>query len=725
MLHIKSIVANNDRAPGPTFDPGAIGWLDFETRGKLPIDVGSYRYATEADAIVLAWAIGDGPINTAQVSAFDGPLRWDQRPDEISDHHKNVAAGNAIWAAWNAGFDRAIWNYATLGFPELEPDHIIDVMAQASAAGLPPDLSQAARASKSIHKQASGRDLIKLFCLPESTATPQSHPEQWRAFLQYAGGDIESMRAVFRCTRQLPRAEWQEYWAMEAINQRGARIDVDMVNHAAELAAQDRSYSSDEIKELTGGDVRSVDEVARMTRWLLDHLPLEGRTILLKREEEIDEEGKTTRVAEFQLTRQRVQRLIALCQSEGMASPADVLRVLQLRLYGGSKTPTKFNRMRQQHVEGILRGQYVFNGAGQTGRASSRGVQIHNLARDTLKNEPDLIDALLSGANYDVFSALGPDPVARKLSLLIRPAFVASEGNAFIWSDWSQIEARIVPWLCDHMPGARARLQIFKDVDEHPELPDLYTRTAASIFGLPIAEVTDQARQRGKIAELALGFCGGVGALQNMASGYGVHMSDQEAQHIVNSWRNANPWAIEYSRELWSAMLMAFEAPGFVARAGRAHFVFLRDYLEGSLLCVLPSGRCLTYRAMHWQSVDVLNDDGEPTGKKRQEMTFARGYGRIKLWPGLFVENITQATAADCLRGTLARLEVNPATAGMVRLHTHDEVVLETYANLAPETSKILRFVMCAGFPWTDGLPLRSEETIGYAYTKHKGSHGL
>jgi hypothetical protein len=147
-----------------------------------------------------------------------------------------------VWAAWNAGFDRAIWNYATLGFPELLPHHIIDVMAQATASGLPADLNYAAKFSGSTHKMASGKSLIALFCVPGAAGTPQSHPDQWQAFLSYAGGDIIAMRDIFLRTRQLPLAEWQEYWAMEAINSRGIAIDLKMVEHAARLAEQDRSF---------------------------------------------------------------------------------------------------------------------------------------------------------------------------------------------------------------------------------------------------------------------------------------------------------------------------------------------------------------------------------------------------------------------------------------------------------------------------------------------------
>ena len=153
--------------------------------------------------------------------------------------------------------------------------------------------------------------------------------------------------------------------------------------------------------------------------------------------------------------------------------------------------------------------------------------------------------------------------------------------------------------------------------------------------------------------------------------------------------------------------------------AGRVAFTFLPDYLGGSLLCTLPSRRVLTYRAMRPEWLDVLDDEGEPTGEKTLEMTFARNYSRMKLWPGIFMENITQATAADFLRGTLVRLEESGAFD--VRLHTHDEILLECPEEVADRVSAQLREIMRQGFAWSKGLPVMSEETIAPYYTKHEG----
>jgi len=464
-----------ERADGPTFPVERVGFIDFETRGRADIKAGAYRYATEADAIILTYAIGMGLTQVVHVPDFSRPLDLIDLPTDFLAHHAKVMNGTAVWAAWNAGFDRAAWNFATLGFPELEPQHVIDVMAQAAASGLPPDLKTASGKAGDQRKDKRGRELIRLFCTPDAIATPQSHPAEWDEFLDYAAQDVEALRSLFLSTRQLSLAEWREYWAMENINDRGAFIDLRLVEAAAKLAEEDKVRSTAELRAITGDPKMTVDMVRRLTAWLLDRLPSEGRAILTKRDEELDEDGVLVRPAKHALTRRQVERLIAYVNDleMGHLDPA-IERVLQIRLYGGSKTPAKFQKMLSSHVDGVLYGQYAFNGAAQTGRASSRGVQIHNLARDTLPNEPNVIDGIIGGCTYDDLSAYpGASPVARQLSLLIRPTFVPSGDNVFVWSDWSQIEARVLPWLCDHMDAARARVQIFRDVDADPPLPDL------------------------------------------------------------------------------------------------------------------------------------------------------------------------------------------------------------------------------------------------------------
>lgn len=704
-----------EREPGRTFAANDIGWIDFEVKSSIDIKAGTYKYMTDADAIICAFAIGNGEVR--RVTEGFKPVSWARMPDDFKAHHKRVVAGKAKWCAWNASFDRAAWNYATADFSYAEPEYFIDAMAQAVISGLPPGLKLAARFSGSTQKLESGKDLIRLFCVPGATATPLTHPREWAEFCAYALGDIVSMREVFQTTRQLPLAEWKEYWAMERINQRGVEIDLEMVQHAVWLAHEDKRRSAVLLTELTDGAVETVDQVAALTRWLLSSLPVEGRDILLKRAEEIDEDGILVRPSKFSLTRSQVERLIVLLTAKADPAYAVVLRVLQLRLYGGSKSPAKFQKISAQHVKGVLYNQYVFSGASQTGRASSKGVQIHNLTRNALAYEYEAIVAILDKCPYEHLQLLGDDsPVARKLALLIRPAFVPGRSNVFVWSDWSNIEARVLPWLCDHIEGAAKRVQLFRAIDADPSLPDLYTRTTSGILNVPIAQVTKETRQIGKVAELALGFLGGVNSLLNMGAALGVHFSDDEAQQTVERWRNVNPWAAQFGQQLWDAMLLARDMSGEFCPAGRCGFIFKRDFLGGSMLMRLPSGRFLTYRAWYWEMVAEKDDDGKVVGHKR-ELTYGRGYGRAKLWKGTLVENATQAVAADVLRGTLVRLE---REGFLTRLHTHDEVLIEAPEADAGQWAEALRWWMQHGFEWSGGLPLMSEETIAPYYTKAK-----
>ena len=241
--------------------------------------------------------------------------------------------------------------------------------------------------------------------------------------------------------------------------------------------------------------------------------------------------------------------------------------------------------------------------------------------------------------------------------------------------------------------------------------------------------VSKSERAIGKVAILALGFGGSVGALKSMALNYRINLDDAEARRIVDAWREANSWARDFwgahrdgeSFGLWGAALTAIEQPGQVTTAGRLAFVYRDDYLGGTLFMALPSGRLLTYPRPRWRDVDILDKDKKPTGEKRTEMSFRRAHGRAKLWHGTLCENAVQATAADLLRQTVTRIETNPALAFMpIRMTTHDEIVCEVDEARAEEAKAILRREMLTLPDWAAGLPLQSEESVCAWYTKAK-----
>ena len=373
--------------------------------------VGTLRYATDVStrAIILAYAIGDGP---ALAWHADGAiLDWDHAPDDL----RAAFDRGATFAAWNASFDSSIWNYATLGFPFLPPERVIDVMIQAGVSNLPTDLESASRALGGEGKQKDGKKLIKLFCI--EGAAPSEHPEEWQLFLRYARRDVGEMRDVYRRTRPLPLAEWRQYWAFEHINRRGVAVDMPFVRRAAALAAEDAVAIGRRLAELTGGAVTRVTQAKRIAAWLHDQLPdaamREVLTLGVPADDDDgdddDDDDDQAEPHELSLTRDRVARVLAMLEAKhangGLSSDETKAReVATLRLYGAGASPKKFARIVAQQVDGIIRDQYRFAGAGQTGRASGKGIQLQNLSRDVLgedgAHEAELVDMIADGCSY-------------------------------------------------------------------------------------------------------------------------------------------------------------------------------------------------------------------------------------------------------------------------------------------------------------------------------------
>jgi DNA polymerase len=713
-------------------------WLDFESGSALDLKaVGTLRYATDAStrAIVLAYAIGGAPARTWHA---DGAiLDWNNAPDDL----RAAFDRGAIIAAWNASFDSAIWNYSTLGFPFLAPERVIDPMIQAGVSNLPTDLESASRALGGAGKQKDGKTLIKLFSV--EGAAPSEHPEEWQCYLAYARRDVEAMRDVYRRTRPVPLEEWRQYQAFEHINRRGVMVDVPFIARAAALAAEDGSAIGRRLVELTDGTVTRVTQAKRIAVWMHDQLAdaTMREVLTLGVPADDDDDDDETEPHEFSVTRDRVARVLAMLEAKranGGLIPAETkaLEVATLRLYGAGASPKKFARLDAQQVDGVLRDQYRFAGAGQTGRMSSKGAQIQNLVRDVIDahggDEAGLVDMIADSCDYGALAAAKPVsmPPSRKLALLVRPALVAAPWKVFVWSDWSAIEARITPWLAAS-PDAERVLDIFRANDRDPTRPDIYTIVAADILHKDPQLITKTERAIGKVATLALGFGGSIGALQSMALSYRISLDDAEARRIVAAWREANPWGREFwgvhrdgeSFGLWGAAMRAWEIPGQITTAGRIAFVYREDYLGGSLFMALPSGRLLTYPRPKWRDVDVLDRSGKPTGEKRNELSFRRAHGRVKLWAGVFCENAVQGTAADLLRATVTPIETSPALAVMpICMTTHDEIVVEVDETRAEEAKALLRREMLTLPEWAAGLPLQSEESVCAWYTKSKAT---
>lgn len=375
-----------------------ICFVDTETRAApgtsaQDADVtecGTYRYfAAGAFVNVLTFAIGNAPVfDWSLDDGFEHRLDWHAAPLGLKAFHRRVMAGEAWFAAWNAGFDRSAFN-SLQGGVAFKPEHFIDIMAQATASNLPPSLQGAALAVGLEGKQDDGKQLIKLFSQPDG-GTPFTHMLEWARYKSYGRRDTDQLREVFRRTRPLPMEEWEEYWASERINQRGMAVDLPFVERAAAVADADKQRTNKLLVELTNGKITTVNQSQRIADWLWDHLPYpQVREILTSETVEDPDSEDDLIVTKLSVKRDRIERLIAflldLDQREGLTDEDEIaLKICELREFGASAAPLKFRTILQQHNDGRLQGQYVFNGAQQTGRFSAKGVQVHNLTRKAL-----------------------------------------------------------------------------------------------------------------------------------------------------------------------------------------------------------------------------------------------------------------------------------------------------------------------------------------------------
>lgn len=369
-----------------------IAFIDSETR-RIPdtkvldvTHVGAYRYAPVAFATVWGWGVGEtGDITTASLDdGFHERLSWEvDAPDALKRHYERAEKGEAWFAAWNMAFDRQIWNSPQSDFPHLRADMTIDVMAQAAAAGLPAKLKDAAKFVGLTQKLDTGSHLIKIF-EPPNGETPHTRPKDWVEFVEYGGTDVEAMRDIYRSTRSLSMEDWETYWANEEINDRGIGLDVDLCNDVAELVDASRGLMDDKVKELTQGTVTAVTQVKKILGFVSPILARDSRAYnyLIDKKLVLFENGEVKRPEKLSLSRDRIENVVAYLGTRELDDLAQAAYdVLVLRQYGGSNTPMKFRKAADASVDSRLQGQYVFNGARQTTRFSSRGVQVHNLAR--------------------------------------------------------------------------------------------------------------------------------------------------------------------------------------------------------------------------------------------------------------------------------------------------------------------------------------------------------
>ena len=648
-------------------------WVDFETRSRYDLKVGGvYNYAQDASTEVLcmSYAFDNEPVRTwLPIHPF---------PEAVANFKGQIRAHNAA-------FERLIFWYVLQLNPDLTQFYC--TAAQARANCLPGSLEDIGRAlGAGMRKDHRGAALIRQLSIPKPDGTFRNDPDLMAEMIAYCEQDVRAMRAASLAMRDLSDTELADYHVNERINDRGVLVDVPLCKAAVTYAEQELTDIEQLVVEITEGALTSVRS-PRMREWVAERLGPEARKLMTVYK---DGEKKTS------IDKAVRANLLAVTDPEQV--PPDVADVIQCADDLWASSVAKFNRLANlADVEDHrVRGAFVFAGGSATGRASSYGAQVHNFTRRTLGNADAVRHSMVRG--HSIVPEYGRR-VTDVLKGMLRPALIPARGHVFVVADWSAIEARATPWLS-------ADLQANTVLDVFRAGGDIYKREAAGIYNTTVEAITDEQRQIGKVAILSLGFAGGVGAFAAMGRGYGIVMSESDAQRIVNAWRRANPWALRYWQQLENAYMRAMRNPGHEFSAGRVTYLY--DKLH--LWYMLPSGRVLNYpfARLEEDGVSYLKAAWKPAAD-------ATEWPRARLWRGLACENITQATANDLLRESLRELDRRGLS---TVLHVHDEIVLECPEDAADVTVATLREVMCTAPAWAEGFPLKADVKVMKRYGK-------
>ena len=592
--------------------------------------------------------------------------------------------------AYNAPFE---WGCLSKYFGcKLPPSQWRDTMLHGLYCGYTAGLGPTGRAlglPEDKQKSNTGKALIRYFCSPcKPTKTngfrtrnlPHHDPERWRLFKEYNKQDVVAEMEIGDKLSVFPIPDFvQKQWETDLlINDRGVAVDMEFVHGALELGETVSNSLKEEAIQLTG--LYNPNSVKQLAQWL---------------ETETGEEV-------VNLRKETVAQLL------GRDSNSDtVSRMLAIRQELGKTSTKKYNAIQTCVCpDGRVRGLLQYYGANRTGRWAGRLVQVQNLPR-TYTEPLDLARQLVKSRNLDGIKVVYGN-VNDTLSQLIRTALVAPEGHVLIDADFSAIEARVISWLADQ----EWRLEVFRTHGK------IYEASASQMFGVPLERIKKgnpeyELRQRGKVAELALGYQGSVSAMRAMDTGHQLdNLSDDEVKDIVNRWRDTNPKI----RDLWyafdSAAIEVIQNGGSVSVRG---CTLAREYdYKQNRICLsiqLPSGRKLFYvdpaiGENRWGNPSItymgLNDKNK--------------WGRIETYGGKLVENCVQAIARDCLAQAIEHLE----EAGFpVVFHVHDEVVIDIAPYADHDTMlKTVVQIMAQPIPWAQGLPLGAEGWVGTFFKK-------
>lgn len=652
--------------------------IDIESFSSVDLKkCGVYKYAESPDFEILLFGVS---VDGGEVTVYD-LASGDTVPEEII---KALSDDSVIKWAYNASFERvclSVWlrrnypqHFSSYSIEEdtvrnyLDPSSWRCSLVWGAYMGLPLSLEGIGKVLKlENQKMAEGKALIRYFCVPckptkanggRTRNLPEHDPVKWSTFIAYNKRDVETEMAIQQKLSKFPVPDflWEEYHLDQEINDRGIQLDMVLVEQAIAIDERSREELSAKMRQLTA--LENPNSVQQMKEWLTKH----GL--------EVDS-----------LDKKAVKELLK-------TAPPELAEVLELRRQLAKSSVKKYQAMQNAVcADGRARGMFQFYGANRSGRWAGRLIQLQNLPQNHMAHLEDSRNLVRSG-DYALLSALY-DSVPEVLSELIRTAFVPRDGYKFIVSDFSAIEARVLSFLA----GESWRLKVFA------ENGDIYCASASAMFHVPVEKHGQNAhlRQKGKIAELALGYGGSVGALKSMGA-LEMGLAEEELQPLVDAWRTSNPNIVQ----LWWDVDNAVKTTVRQRLDTETHGIRFR-YRSGMLFIILPSGRQLCYvkpkMGTNKFGGDAVTYEGVGSTKK---------WERIESYGPKFVENIVQAVSRDILMYAIRTL-----SHCFIVGHVHDELIIECSMGVSLDA-------VCEQMgrtpPWIKGLNLRADgyETMFY-----------
>jgi DNA polymerase len=665
--------------------------IDLETYSEVSIGkAGSYRYILDPsfEILLFAYSLDGMPVEVIDVASGQIIPLW------LKNALKNPLY---IKHAYNAAFE---WFALSKYLGWLPPDQWRDTMLHALYCGYPASLDAAGKAMglpENKKKLTTGKALIRYFCVPckpsnangnRTRNLPKHDPDKWKLFKEYNGQDVVTEMEIDHRLSAFPVPAFvQKQWETDLqMNARGVAADMELVRGALVIGAIVKSRLMTEARQLSGLD--NPNSIRQLAQWLTDAT---------------DSDAEITSV-----TKETVATMLKQPQ------PANVQRMLEIRQELGKTSTKKYDALETCIADdGRVRGLLQFYGANRTGRWAGRLVQVQNLPRTYTHPLPPARQ-LVKDRNIDGLRMMYGS-INDTLSQLIRTAFVATPGNVLIDADFSAIEARVISWLA----GQEWRLEVFRTHGK------IYEASASQMFHVPIEKIKKgnpeyALRQRGKVAELALGYQGGVSAMRRMDVGHNLDdLSDDEVKGIVDRWRETNSMI----RDLWNivdsaAITVITNGGAQTIRAETTDAIITLacelDVITGTryMTILLPSGRKLYY-----PSPEIgVNRWGNPSVSYTGQNQTTKRWERVETYGGKLVENIVQAIARDCLAIAIENLE---AQGLHVVFHIHDEVVIDTPAWADEDTMlETVTKIMTKPIPWAQMLPLNADGWVDKFFKK-------